>query len=115
MTRADDWDLPLLYDMVSSARLVREFTADTNRSAFAADRMTVSAVEWQMTVMGRAAERVSNNTRDRLPEIGWTQMARFADRLVREYRDVKPDEVWAAANDSASTVVRVLDSALPPE
>jgi uncharacterized protein with HEPN domain len=115
MIRADDRDLSLLHDMVSSARLVGEFTADTNRTAFADDRMTVSAVEWQMIVMGRAAGAVSGTTRARLPELGWTAMAGFADRLVRRYRDVKPDEVWTAASESASTVVRVLDPALLPE
>lgn len=109
MMQSDDPDPALLDDLVSSARLIREFTARTNRAAFAGDRMTVAAVEWQMIVMGRAAGRVSATTRDRLREIRWSAIASFADRLTREYREVKPDEVWTVAGESASTVVRVLD------
>jgi uncharacterized protein with HEPN domain len=113
MMHSHDLDPALLDDLVGSARLIREFMARTDRAAFAADRMTVAAVEWQMTVMGLAAGRVSAITRDRLPEIGWSAIVRFADRLTREYRDVKPDEVWAVASESASRVVRVLDPAGP--
>jgi uncharacterized protein with HEPN domain len=102
---AADPDAVLLQDMLCSAALASEFVAQTDLRSFGADRLTVSAVEWQLCNVGRAAGRVSVTTRARIPELEWNELAAFADRLLREYRDVTVEEVWTAATVSVPGVI----------
>jgi uncharacterized protein len=107
-----DRDPGLLYDMLESARLAREFTLGVPLDAFAHDRMGVSAVSRVLERMGHAAGKVSADVREQHPEIEWSEMAELADRLLGEYWAVNPHEVWTAAH-SAAAAIPVLASLIP--
>lgn len=108
-----DRDPGLLYDMVASARLLREFTGETSITDFAADDLAISAASQVLSVLGRAAGKVSPELREQHPEIDWMGMAAFADRLLRQYREVSADEVWRAAQ-SAVAAIPILEPLVPP-
>ena len=60
-------DLAYLWDMQHAAFDVAEFVAGLTFEAFARDKRTRFAVERQLLVVGEAAGRVSEATRERFP------------------------------------------------
>ena len=88
----------VLKDIVNAARLVAAFVDGFNRDTFVDDWKTRSAVLYQLTVIGEAVKRLSDDFRARHAHIPWALMAGMRDHLVHAYDLVDWDEVWKTAN-----------------
>lgn len=65
------------------------------RDVFLTDRKTVDAVVRNFEVLGEAAKRISEEMRNRAPDIPWRRIAGFRDVLIHQYEIVDPVEIWA--------------------
>jgi uncharacterized protein with HEPN domain len=81
-------DLAYLWDMQHAADDVAEFVAGLTFDAFARDKRTRFAVERQLLVIGEAAGRVSEGTREQYTEIPWTSMIGLRNVLAHDYGDI---------------------------
>ena len=63
-----DWRL-LLRDMLQHASEARAFCASTSRDEFLANRQLISAVTWQLVVIGEAASRLPPDVRAQMPNV----------------------------------------------
>jgi uncharacterized protein with HEPN domain len=69
--------------------------ATVGRDAFMAERMRQDAVIRKLEIIGEAVKQLSDETKQRRPEIPWKQIAGMRDRLTHAYFGVDLGLVWA--------------------
>ena len=83
MSRRDD--RVFLVDVLNHAREAVELLGNAELEELEGDRVTQLALRKLVEVVGEAAGRVSPATRQRYPEIAWTQIIGMRNRLVHGY------------------------------
>lgn len=83
MTKRDD--TVFLVDMLNHAREAVELLGDASLDDLTSDRVTQLALRKLVEVVGEAANRTSETTRQRHPEIAWPQIIGARNRLVHGY------------------------------
>ena len=68
-------DLSYLLDVLSAARLAIQFTQTIDKETFNKDDLIQSGVMRQIEIMGEATKRLSQEMRDKYPEIPWQKIA----------------------------------------
>ena len=106
-------DAGYLYDMLRGARKIGRFLEGRARSDLDADEMFQDALVRAITVLGEAAGQVSDEIRDRHPEIPWRDITGMRHRLVHDYRDVDLDRVWTTATENVPELVPMLEAIVP--
>lgn len=84
-------DQQSLIDIVDSISLIFEYLQATNWSQFANNSKDQDAVIRRLTIIGEATKRLSNELRDRYPEIPWRKMAGLRDVVVHKYDEIDLD------------------------
>ncbi len=78
---------------------IEKYTKE-GESAFSADYKTQDAVIRNFEIIGEAAKRLSDETRQLAPNVPWKQFAGFRDVLIHQYDGIDMAEVWlTVAND----------------
>jgi len=67
------------------ARNVQDFTAGMDFVSFLDDPRTIRAVAFEFTTIGEAARAISDEVRERYPEVPWEKMLGIRNVLVHEY------------------------------
>jgi|SRR6056297_1144215 len=84
----------LLEDILDSAKKIKQYTADLEFEAFLADDKTVDAVVRNFEIIGEAANRLSQEIKDKYPEIEWNRIRGFRNRIVHDYFGIDYRIVW---------------------
>ena len=79
------------------------------------DLQLQDAVIRRLLIIGEAARRVSEETRQTLPQIPWAAVNGMRNRLVHEYDQIDLDIVWDAATNSVPMLVLELKKVVPPD
>ena len=74
-----------LEDILMCARNVQDFTAGMDFVSFLDDPRTIRAVAFEFTTIGEAARAISDEVRERYPEVPWEKMLGIRNVLVHEY------------------------------
>ncbi len=106
-------DSATLLDIAKAAGRVREFTRDMDEVPFISDAKSVSAVLYQVTVIGEAVKRLSPEFRNIHSDIPWKRMAGMRDKLIHGYDHVDLEEVWKVATSDVPELLAHLEPLLP--
>ena len=106
-------DDAILLDIVNAARLIQIFAQDMTKETFLADSKTQSAVLHQVTVIGEAVKRLSQDFRERHPILPWSLMAGMRDHLIHGYDAIDLEEVWKTATYDVPEVLVKLGPLVP--
>jgi uncharacterized protein with HEPN domain len=68
--------------------------AAVGRDAFMVERMRQDAVIRKLEIIGEAVKQLSDETKQRRPEIPWKQIAGMRDRLTHAYFGVDLGLIW---------------------
>ena len=106
-----------LQDIVKSIDDVRRFLDGVEESKFLPDEILQNAVLMKLVVIGEAAARLSNEIRERYPEIEWKSIIGFRNISVHAYFSVKWNIVWVTATNDLEilreTVIKILQNEFP--
>jgi uncharacterized protein with HEPN domain len=102
-------------DMLRAARLAREFGAECAEQQFLDDVKTQSAVLHQLTVLGAAVRRVSQEFQDAHPDVPWQEIAGLRNRIVHEYDEIDIDRVWELIQRDLPPLITALERIARPE
>jgi uncharacterized protein with HEPN domain len=80
--------------MIDAAVSLEQFVAGRKRADLDADRMLLFAIVRAIVVVGEAASKVTNETRDASPSVPWAAIVGMRNRLIHGYFDVDSDVVW---------------------
>jgi uncharacterized protein with HEPN domain len=107
-------DLQFLLDMLQSAELILSYTAQCTKDEFVANVQLQDSVIRQLLVIAEAARRVSDATRQALPNVSWQEINGMRNRLVHEYDDVNLNIVWDAVQVEIPPLIEELKLQIPP-
>jgi uncharacterized protein with HEPN domain len=92
MSRHDDE--PRLRHMLDHAVEAVEMTRGKTRADLDTDRQLNLALVRLVEIVGEAAARVSGETRERYPDIPWSEIVSLRNRLIHGYDEVDFDILW---------------------
>jgi len=87
-------DSAYLRHLLDAVSRIEEYTDDMKREDFLSSNLRQDAVIRQVEIIGEAAKKVSEETRERHAEIPWKDMAGMRDKLTHGYFGVDLDAVW---------------------
>ncbi len=96
----EERDLSYLWDMRKAAREIAEFMQGVSYESFKDDKKLRYAIERQLLVIGEAAAHISNNLKEKHPEIPWVQIIGQRNVLAHDYGEILVDRVWLTATKS---------------
>ncbi len=108
-------DLQFLLDMLQSAELIMNYTVQCSKDEFVGNVQLQDSVIRRLLVIAEAARRVSEPTRQTLPNISWQEINGMRNRLVHEYDDINLNIVWDVVQIEIPTIIEELKLQVPPE
>ena len=103
-----------LRHMLDAAREATSFVRDSTRSDLNTNRQLVLALVKNIEIFGEAATKITESTRQSLPELPWEQIVGMRHRLVHEYFDINLNIVWKTAQEELPELIVLLESAISP-
>lgn len=99
-----------LIDIERAARRVLRDRADLETND-----EKVSAILYQITIIGEATKRLSQDFRQQYPEIPWREIAGMRDVIIHDYDQIDLDVVWDVIQNKLPQLLTSLQSLLPSE
>jgi len=104
-----------LLDILIAARKARKFVEGVTSDEFQRDEVMQNAVMRQLEIVGEAARRVCEDTRDAHPEVPWKELVGMRNRLVHEYFRIDIRKVWEAVKNDVPALISVIEPLVPPD
>ena len=108
-------DLQFLLDMLQSAELIMNYTAQYSKDEFVGNVQLQDSVIRRLLVIAEAARRVSETTRQTLQNISWQEINGMRNRLVHQYDDINLNIVWAVFPTEIPNLIGELKLKFPSE
>jgi len=110
-------DVLYLADMAEATGEIAYFVSDLTEEAFigAPDSRTRRAVLQCLIVLGEAAARLSQDLRDRHPQVDWRGVADMRNFVVHQYFGITWPIVWATATRNVPTLAAQIRDVLDQE
>lgn len=102
-------------DMLLAARAAAEFLGTSDAAGLEADPLRLSAVVYQLQIIGAAASKISQEYRAAHREVDWEHIVGMRHVLVHDYRIVDARLVWHAAAVDAPELCGLLERFIPAE
>ena len=105
-------DILLLGEMIQAAERAHQLADGLTLNQLHDDRMRAESLLWNFTVLGEAAAQLSNELKDRYPDIPWQQPVRLRNRIVHGYWSFDMEILHTTATDQLPTFARDLRNVL---
>jgi uncharacterized protein with HEPN domain len=107
-------DASLLWDMLEAAHKVRQFIAGKTFHDYSQDEVLQAAVERKLEIIGEAARAVSDEFRQKHPEVPWRGIVAQRHFLAHEYGEVHHEKLWRVATVRIPELIEQLEKLIPP-
>ncbi|MCD4685862.1 MAG: DUF86 domain-containing protein [Anaerolineae bacterium] len=104
-----------LRHMLDAAREVVTFTIDETRVALGNDIKLVRALSMSIGIIGEAASHVSQDERDKQPQIPWRQIIGMRNFLIHAYFKIDLEILWNTATQAIPALIEQLEQLLPED
>ena len=101
-----------LRDMLVAARLAIGYVAGITRDDFEEDVQRQDAVIRRIEIIGEAAHRLTDPTRQALSDLPWREMIGMRNVMAHRYDEIDLDVVWETVPRDLPTVVTRLEQIL---
>jgi uncharacterized protein with HEPN domain len=102
-----------LLDILIAARKALEFVEDLSWPEFAQSDLHQNAVIRPLEIIGEAARRMSQETREAHPDVPWEQMIGMRNRLIHEYFRIDLRAVWETVQHDLPSLVSLIEPLVP--
>ena len=108
-------DTAYLLDMLVAAQDAVSFAEGMSYAEFLGDRRTQLSILKSVEIVGEAAARLSENTRNAHRSIPWPEIIGMRNRLVHVYFDIDLPLVWDTVCNDLPVLITQLEPLIPPE
>lgn len=108
-------DKESLIDIERAAKRILRYVINCDRLELETNDEKVSAILYQITIIGEATKRLSPEFRLQHPEIAWQNMAAMRNVIVHEYDQVDLDVVWDVIQNKLPELLILIQPLLPSE
>lgn len=105
-------DQESLIDIANAIKRILRYTNGIGRSQLKANDEKLSAILYQITIIGEATKRISPSLRQQHPEIPWREMAAMRDVIVHKYDQLDFDIVWDVVQNKLSELLTLIEMLL---
>ena len=92
-------DSAVIQDMKEAINRIISYTSRMEYDGFLQDNKTQDAVIRNIEILGEAAKLLSDETKEKYPNIPWKDIAGTRDKLIHDYFGVNIDIVWDIAKN----------------
>ncbi len=96
--------------MIRACLKVIEYVDGLDQTSFYGDRRAISAVSYELVVVGEATMRLSHALRERYANVPWRDIAGMRHHLTHGYRQVVLGTVWEVATRHLPVLIEQLRS-----
>ena len=111
--RADD--LIRVRHMLDAAKEALSFAQNKTRRDLDSERMVVLSIVKSIEIIGEAASRVAQETRETYTELPWANIIAMRNRLIHVYFDIDLDRVWDTITDDLPPLIGSLEKIIMRE
>jgi uncharacterized protein with HEPN domain len=104
-----------LVDIFKAGQRVLEFSQGLSRADLETEDMRVSAVLYQIEIVGEATKRLSQAFRDAHPTVPWSRAAGMRDIIAHHYDRIDLDVVWNVIQQSIPELLEMIAPLLPEQ
>jgi uncharacterized protein with HEPN domain len=94
---AEKTDDLYLNHIKDACRLISDYLKNIDRENFETNKLVQDAVMKELEIIGEAARKVSNSTKDNYKLVYWKQIVGMRDKLIHDYTGVDLNIVWESA------------------
>jgi uncharacterized protein with HEPN domain len=105
-------DQESLIDIATAIKRILRYTANISRANLETNDEKLSAILYQITIIGEATKRLSQTFRQQHPEIPWREMAGMRDVIVHEYDQLDFDVIWDVVQNKLSSLQNLISPLL---
>ncbi len=108
-------DFIRILHMLDAAKEAISFSNGKTRNDLDGNRMLTLSIIKSIEIIGEAASKVTNETRDQLPEIPWSIIISMRNRLIHAYFDIDLDRLWDTIIDDLPPFIDALEKIVSSE
>jgi uncharacterized protein with HEPN domain len=105
-------DQESLIDIANAIKRILRYADGIDKVQLEINDEKLSAILYQITIIGEATKRISQNFRSQHPVIPWREMAGIRDVIVHEYDQLDLDIIWDAIENKLPELIILFDSLL---
>ena len=83
-----------LQDILTAINDIENFTQGISYELFLTDKKTVQAVVRSLEIIGEAANYISNEIKNKNPDIPWEKMTSIRNKVLHEYFGIDEEVIW---------------------
>ncbi|MES2860033.1 MAG: HepT-like ribonuclease domain-containing protein [Pseudomonadota bacterium] len=97
-------------EIIESTDLIASYISGQSAESFRTSRMCRDAVAMRLIVIGEAANRLSRDVWQMLPQMDWQGMANLRHMLAHDYGAASPTILWTIATAEAPMLAAAVAS-----
>ncbi len=101
-----------LQHMVDAGQEAIGFASGLTRADLDSNRMLLLSLVKSVEILGEAANKVSDELRNKYPDFPWREMVPMRNRLIHGYFDINLDILWQTVTKELPPLVTALESIL---
>ena len=106
-------DKSSLIDILNSCESIERFIRNKTNSDFYNDEMMQEAVIRKIEIIGEASNRISEDLKNRFPDLPWKKMKAMRNIMIHMYDELELEIVWDTANNDISRLRNRLKEIIP--
>jgi len=105
-------DLIRVRHMAEASRDALSFVANKSRADLEENRLLAFALMRCIEIVGEAASKVSQESRQAFPEIPWVDIIGMRNQLIHAYAEVDLNVLWKTVADDLPALIKMLEKIL---
>jgi uncharacterized protein with HEPN domain len=105
-------DQESLIDIVNAIRRILRYADGIDKVQLEINDEKLSAILYQITIIGEATKRISQDFCNQYPAISWREIAGMRNVIVHEYNQIDLDIIWDVIENKLPELAISLNSLL---